>query len=105
MNIAAIVLLTSTLVGPHPDDLHERVIHRASDLVPWCREEAEAIVIGRGGTPYQWTASWHDRGDVIHVDGKLRVDGKDIGVSCRIARGARERYASLEFNEPYASKP
>jgi hypothetical protein len=77
---------------------HEIVINSASQLVPWCRTEAEAHFIGQGASVYQWTASYHDRGKVLHVNGKLRVDGKDVAVSCRIARGARERYATIEFN-------
>jgi hypothetical protein len=82
----------------HDDLTHqERTISAASQLAPWCRAEAEAIVIARGGTPYQWTASYHDRGKLLHVEGRLRVDGEDVSVQCRIARGARESHATIEF--------
>ncbi|MFY2763706.1 hypothetical protein [Arenimonas sp. MALMAid1274] len=88
---------------PH-DDVHEhdRVFQRASELVPWCKAEAEAHFVGRGETTYQWTSSYHDRGNVLHVEGKLRVEGADIGVHCRIARGAREQYATIEISDPRA---
>ncbi len=98
--IAPLLFLLALPVSAHGDgDIdEERVISLASQLAPWCRDEAEAIVIGRGGTPYQWTASYRDRGDRLQVDGRLRVDGEDVAVRCRIARGARERYASIEFD-------
>ena len=96
------LLLAAALPAAPPlpvaeDTHHDRVIVSASGLVPWCRTEAEARVVARGGTPYQWTASYRDRGKVLEVDGKLRVDGADVAVRCRVARGARERYATLEF--------
>jgi hypothetical protein len=86
------------------DSPHERTITLASQLAPWCRAEAEARVVAEGGTPYQWASSYHERGNVLHVEGTLRVDGEDIGVRCRIARGAREFYASIEFVERGATR-
>ena len=79
---------------------YERTIHRASELAPWCRDEAESRYIAKGLTPYQWTASHHDRNGVLHVKGSLRVDGETIEVRCRIAQGARERYATVEIDDP-----
>jgi hypothetical protein len=29
-----------------------------------------------------------------------RVEGRDVKVQCRIARGAREHYASIEISDP-----
>lgn len=80
----------------------ERTFNVASELVAWCRQEAEARVIGQGQTPYQWAASHKSVGRVLHVDGSLRVEGSRLTVSCRVAQGARERYASIEI-EPEAS--
>jgi hypothetical protein len=98
MDVFALLLMLSP--GPvvvDGDVYIEREIHTASQLAPWCRDEAEARVIASGGEPYQWRASYHDSGKLLEVKGTLRVDGEDIGVRCRIARGARERYASIEF--------
>ena len=78
----------------------ERTFSQASDLAPWCENEAKARYIGRNITPYQWTASYHDSGDVLVVDGKLRVHGDDVPVHCRVARGAREQYATVEIDDP-----
>ena len=100
MNLMLLVplLLSGTAQGYAPE--FERTIHRASELAPWCRDEAESRYIAKGLTPYQWTASYHDRNGVLHVKGSLRVDGETIEVRCRIAQGARERYATVEIDDP-----
>ena len=77
-----------------------RTFSQASDLVPWCESEAKARYIGRNITPYQWTASYHDSGDVLVVDGKLRVHGDDVPAHCRSARGAREQFATIAIDDP-----
>lgn len=79
---------------------HEKVIAQASDLEPWCKSETEARYIAKNITPYQWTASFHDSGNILYVDGKLRVHGDDVTVHCRIARGAREEYGAVEIDDP-----
>ena len=92
----AILLLT----GPTSAFGHGRgIISQANDLVPWCKAEAEARYVARNITPYNWTASYHERGNVLYVDGKLRVDGEDVAVHCRIAGGARDEYATIEIAE------
>ena len=98
MNLPLILALSlaATPAAP-PSPATERSFRLASELAAWCREEAEAAVVARGQTPYQWRASHHERGNTLHVEGKLRVDGEDLAVACRVARGARERYAVLEF--------
>lgn len=78
----------------------DRVIHQGSELVDWCKSEAEARYIAKNITPYQWSASYHDQSNVLYVDGRLRVHDNDVTVSCRIASGARERYATIEIDDP-----
>lgn len=95
--LAAVMTLALQPAYINPDD---RVINRASELVPWCRAEAEARAIGEGKTIYQWTSSHYSRGNVLHVDGKLRVEGADVVVRCRIAKGARQQYASMDMESP-----
>jgi hypothetical protein len=79
---------------------NERTFELASELVPWCKSEAEARYVAKNVTPYQWTARYHDSGNVLVVEGRLRVHGDDVAVNCRIARGARERYATIEIDDP-----
>ncbi len=102
--IIASGLWLSLAALPHAADGHEhdhdREIHQASELVPWCRQEAEARYTARGETTYQWSASYSDRGNTLSVEGRLRVEGRDVKVECRIARGARERYASISVSDP-----
>jgi len=92
----SIPLLTGAF---HASGHEHRIISQASDLVPWCKAEAEARYVARNITPYNWSASYHDRGNVLYVDGKLRADGEDVTVHCRIAGGARDEYATIEFDE------
>ncbi len=79
---------------------HELEFSQASELMPWCESEARAHFVGKGVTTYQWTGRYYDRGNVLLVEGKLRANGNDVPVACRVARGGRERYAIVEINEP-----
>jgi hypothetical protein len=78
----------------------EREIHQASELVPWCRQETEARFVARGERTYQWSASYSDRGSALSVEGRLRVEYREVKVECRIARGALERYATIDIQDP-----
>lgn len=75
------------------------IINQASELVPWCKSEAEAVYIGLGYTPFQWTASYHDYSNHLYVDGRLRVHGEDIDVKCTITRGARVQYINVVIDD------
>ncbi len=79
------------------------IINQASELVPWCKSEAEAVYIGLGYTPFQWTASYHDYSNHLYVDGRLRVHGEDIEVKCTITRGARVQYINVAIADPVVS--
>jgi hypothetical protein len=77
-----------------------RPISQAGELVPWCKAEAEARYVAKNVTPYQWTASYHESGNVLYVEGKLRVHGQDVAVRCSAARGVKEDYATIEIDDP-----
>lgn len=96
----AIALTTALAVAPTPPVAEDRVFERASQLQPWCRQEAEAHFIGQGIETYQWTASYSESGRMLQVRGSLRAGGRDVAVTCRIAKGARERYASITIDSP-----
>jgi hypothetical protein len=86
--------------GHHHDPHHgHAVIDRASQLVPWCRAEAERRFVAKGLTPYQWSSSYHDRGKMLNVTGRLRVEGRDVEVRCSVVRGAREYDASIQIDD------
>jgi hypothetical protein len=104
--IAATLIIASSSAsadGPYRDPY--RIINQASELVPWCKSEAESRYIARSITPYQWAASYHDRSNILYVDGRLRVHGDDVAVHCRVARGAREQYATIEIDDPSLKEP
>ena len=93
--IFALAFATSTMAHDHT-----RTINQASELVPWCKAEAESRYVAKNITPYQWAASYRERSNVFYVDGRLRVHGDDVAIRCRIARGAREEYATIEIDDP-----
>jgi prepilin-type processing-associated H-X9-DG protein len=76
------------------------VVQEASELVAHCREEATAYFVGHGRATHQWTASHKSRGNVLYVDGRLRVEGNDVRVACNLPRGARLTYMTLEVEKP-----
>jgi hypothetical protein len=95
--IAALLLQVATPVYADPDD---RVIQVASQLDSWCRSEAEARMVAQDKATYGWTSSQVSRGNVLHVEGKLRIQGAEVAVHCRIVQGARLRYASIDIQAP-----
>jgi hypothetical protein len=76
-----------------------RPLSQASELVPWYKAEAEAPYVARNVTPYQWTASYHESGNILYVEGKLRVHSQDVSVRCNVPRGAAEDYATIQIDD------
>lgn len=75
----------------------EIVFNTGSALLSWCEDEARAHFVGMGVDAYQWTGRHYVSGDTLHAEGKVRADGKEVPVTCRVAKGARERYAFIEI--------
>lgn len=86
--------LCVSVASAHTDDVP---IQTSADLRDWCRMASEAHFVGRGLTPYNWVASHVERGNAFHVDGRWRVDGRERAVTCRAARGAQQRFATMEI--------
>ena len=103
-NSAILLTLASMTALAHQHDdgsgPHEHVINQASELLVWCKAEAQARYVAKNITPYQWTASHYEDGNALRIEGKLRVHGDDVAVRCRIARGAREQHATIEIDDP-----
>ena len=72
---------------------------QASELMPWCQTEAKAHFAGKGEATYQWSANHYSKGNTLIVEGQIRTDKGDVPVTCRVARGARERYAVVEIGK------
>jgi hypothetical protein len=99
MNRLAVIILSifaSTVIAGQQDD---RVINSGSELRDWCKEASEATLIGRGLTPFNWTASYWDQVNTLMVKGQWRVEGSNLTVECSIARGAQARFASVSIQE------
>ena len=78
---------------------HEIEFSQASELMPWCQTEAKAHFAGKGEATYQWSANHYSKGNTLIVEGQIRTDKGDVPVTCRVARGARERYAVVEIGK------
>lgn len=85
----------SAIAGHHED----MVINSATELRDWCKEESEATLIGRGLSPFNWTASYWDQVNTLMVKGQWRTNSGDLVVECSVARGAQARFASLSILE------
>lgn len=92
--LACGLLLAAPAFASHDDDLP---IATTAELRDWCRAESEAYFVGRGETPYNWTASDVVRGNTLFVDGRWRIGGVYYAVSCRITQGAQRQYASIDI--------
>jgi hypothetical protein len=93
-------LTVLVLASPAIAHRENAIINSATELRDWCKEESEASIIGGGVTPYNWTASYWDQGNVLFVKGKWRVNASNVTVECSIARGAEARFASMTVGEP-----
>ena len=94
----AVALLLFAPASPaHQDDVP---IMTASELRTWCQEESRALFVGQGVTPYNWSASYWDEGNVLHVKGSWRIGRAEAVVECRIARGAQSRFAVITVDGP-----
>lgn len=71
-------------------------INDAAELRDWCKAESEAEFVAKDVTPYNWSASrWQD-GNILLVKGYWRIESDDVMVECRIVKGARRKYAVYE---------
>lgn len=100
MMIAALFLALSGSTSPPVPYPHEPIIPTSGDLVPWCRQAAEARYVAAGVRTYQWAARHSDRGNMLSVEGRLRVENRDVAVTCRIARGAHLGSITVEIDDP-----
>ena len=91
------LLVSSSAMAGHHD---EAVINSGSELRDWCKEESEATLIGRGLTPFNWTASYWDNVNTLMVKGEWRTSGTNsVVVECSVARGAQARFATLSIQD------
>jgi hypothetical protein len=93
----ALGLSASPAMAGHHD---EAVINSGTELRDWCKEESEAVLIGRGLTPFNWTASYWDQANTLMVKGQWRTDSANLTVECSVAKGAQARFASLSIEDP-----
>lgn len=88
--------LCASAASAHTDDVP---IQTSAELRDWCRMASEAHFVGQGETPYNWVASYVEQGNAFRVDGRWRVDGRERAVTCRAARGALPKFASMDIDD------
>jgi hypothetical protein len=88
--------LSSVAWATHAPD---RPINTASELRDWCREESEQALVAKGMSPFNWTASYSDAGDILSVKGRWRIDVSAVAVECHIARGDAARSATMSLQD------
>jgi hypothetical protein len=89
-------LFAASAMAGHHDEM---IINSATELRDWCKEESEATLIGRGLTPFNWTASYWDQVNTLMVKGQWRTSSATVIVECSVARGAQARFASLSIED------
>jgi hypothetical protein len=95
-SVSPLFVLMASSAMAHREDTP---INSGSELRDWCKEESEATLIGKGLTPFNWSASYWDQGNVLMAKGKWRVNGSDVTVECRIAQGAEARFAMMSIQD------
>jgi hypothetical protein len=72
-------------------------ILNTSELQDWCRYKSADHFIAQDITPYNWSASWWTKINVLHVKGEWKVNNKKQVVKCRVLSGAERKYAIIEM--------
>ena len=99
--IAGLLVLSLGMPASAHDE--DRLLNLGSDLLHWCRAESEALLVGAGHRPSNWTGRHADKGNTLTASGKWRVDGADVAVDCRVPRGARAEFALVKLQLPETS--
>jgi hypothetical protein len=97
VDIAVCLALLLTVFAACAHDEDEEPIENASTLRAWCKEESAAYFAAQGETPYNWSASWHEEGNLLIVEGEWLVGHTPAAVSCRVMKGARRKDAVYEI--------
>lgn len=92
----ALALMSSPAMAGHHDDM---VTNSATELRDWCKEESEATLIGRGLSPFNWTASYWEQANTLMVKGQWRTTEANLTVECSVARVAQARFASVSIHD------
>lgn len=97
MRYLAYLTLILAALGADAHEEEDEPIESASGLREWCKAESEAYFVAEGVTPYNWSASWHEEGNTLIVDGEWRVGSDQVAVTCRVMKGARKKNAVYEI--------
>ncbi len=77
----------------------EAVFNSTTELMPYCQKEAADQLGAKGIATYQWSARHHMQGNLMVVEGQIKTDKGEVPVTCRAAKGARERHVSVQVGK------
>lgn len=98
--LAAACAIGSAVADARPPAPREPIIETDADLRSLCEYQSQAELIGRGQTPFNFTASVWSEVNTVHVRGRWRVGSLEAAVECRVERGAPARYATVTVHDP-----
>jgi hypothetical protein len=94
--VIAFLLATPVFATNQYDHLAIRVVNCSNGV----SKNLKPPYLGKGITPFNWTASHWDSADTLFVKGSWRIDTKEAIVECRVGRGARRSYAVISIHDP-----
>jgi len=68
----------------------------STELLEWCEAKTRSHYAGKGITPYNWSASWWEEGNVLFVRGSCRIESEYVTVECHVMRGATKQHAKFK---------
>ena len=72
-------------------------IRSTAELQQWCKYKSADHYVAQDITPFNWSASWWIKSNVLHVKGEWKVNNKKQQVNCRVLKGAARKYAVIEM--------
>ena len=96
IKIIASIILSLFSLSTYPSQKIER-IENTLDLKIWCKSKTERFYLAKKIKPYNWTASWHTKGDILFVEGEWRIGSELESVLCFAKKGGKSKFAKFKF--------
>lgn len=71
----------------------------SADLKSWCKNESAEYFLAKDKTPFNWSASEWNEGNIINVKGSWKVGVVEFVVKCRVRKGLQEKQAVISIAE------
>jgi len=96
-----IFLFFATLAAyAHESDDSDHFIRNVNELSQWCKSEAQYRYMLQNIPTYNWSAKTFNKGNMIQVKGRLKVNYEYVTIDCRAVVGSRREDAIIEIDDP-----